>query len=57
VGTNTNLIDQPGITIREFCLMTNANVGQGTVITRILVTPIATSIGTTVTTTYEVTFE
>jgi len=52
-----NLIDQPGITIREMCLMTNANVGQGTVIARVLLTPVATPPGSTVTTTYTVTFE
>jgi hypothetical protein len=52
-----NVIDQPGVTIREFCLMTNANVGQGTVIARALLTPFAVPVGATITTTYILTFE
>ena len=52
-----NVIDQPGVTIREFCLMTNANVGQGTVIARVLLTPFAAPLGSTITTTYLVTIE
>jgi hypothetical protein len=56
VGLNT--IDLPGVVLGEYCLMTNMNVGQGSMMTRILITPpIAAPTGTTVTTTFVMTFE
>ena len=53
-----NTIDCSGVVLGEVCLMSNPNVGQGTMISRMLFSPpIAVPAGSVVTTTYRVTFE
>jgi hypothetical protein len=56
VGRNT--IDRSGVVLGEVCIMTNPTVGQGAMISRILISPpIDTPAGTVVTTIYRVAFE
>lgn len=54
VGTNT--VDS-GVTIEEFCLMTNATVGSGVMWTRILTGSITLSASDSLQTTYDLTVE
>lgn len=52
----TNTIDEAGtISIEEFCLMSQAATGGGTMWTRILTGPITVDIGSSITTTYDLT--
>ena len=52
----TNTVDA-SVTINEFCLMSQAAVGGGTMWTRILIGPYSLVSGNTITTTYDLTIE